>query len=185
MTTDAQDALAKVREALAAGPTPGPRFRGQSPHSYCVYDKRCWYAPDGSRHGDTPNLVITVSPDDAEADAAYIAAADPETIAALLDRLDKAERERERLREFERSAALTLPGVYYMDPPDGGDVPVLEQLRRMAKDAARYRWLRGREDGRYMTVYAFRTDIDEVCLGDELDAAIDAAMGLARPAGGS
>jgi len=91
-------------------------------------------------------------------------------------KLDAAEAENERLLEFERSAALTLPGVYYMDPPDGGSVPLGEQVRRMAVDAARYRWLRGREDGRYLTVYAFRTDIDEVCLGDELDAAIDAAM---------
>jgi hypothetical protein len=32
-----------------------------------------------------------------------------------------------------------LPGSYYMDPPDGGDVPVMEQLRRMAEDAAKYR----------------------------------------------
>ena len=50
----------------------------------------------------------------------------------------------------------------------------------MKQDAQRYRWLRGREDGRYMTVYAFRTDIDEVCLGDELDAEIDAAMGASN-----
>lgn len=50
-----------------------------------------------------------------------------------------------------------------------------EKNEALRKDAERYRWLRGREDGRYMTVYAFRTDIDEVCLGDELDAAIDAA----------
>lgn len=34
-----------------------------------------------------------------------------------------------------------LPGVTYMDPPDGGSVTVLEQFRRMAQDAARYRWL--------------------------------------------
>lgn len=32
-----------------------------------------------------------------------------------------------------------LPGSYYMDPPDGGDVSVIEQLRRMAEDAAKYR----------------------------------------------
>ena len=36
-----------------------------------------------------------------------------------------------------------LPGPYYMDPPDGGDVKVLEQFRRMARDAARYRKWRG------------------------------------------
>ena len=50
--------------------------------------------------------------------------------------------ENERLREFELSAALTLPGVYYMDPPDGGDVSLLKQLQRMSNDAARYRLLR-------------------------------------------
>ena len=38
--------------------------------------------------------------------------------------------------------ALALPGVYYMDQPDGGDVSVSEQLKRMAKDAERYRLLR-------------------------------------------
>lgn len=53
---------------------------------------------------------------------------------------------------------------------------LVEYVKGLRKDAERYRWLRGREDGRYLTVYAFRTDIDEVCLGDELDAAIDAAM---------
>lgn len=40
------------------------------------------------------------------------------------------------------ACAAALPGVYYMDSPDGGDVPVSEQLRRMAKDAERYRLLR-------------------------------------------
>jgi hypothetical protein len=63
-------------------------------------------------------------------------------IRTLLDRLRKTEAENEQLREFERTAALTLPGVYYMDPPDGGDVSVLKQIKRMAKDAARYRLLR-------------------------------------------
>lgn len=32
-----------------------------------------------------------------------------------------------------------LPGYHYMDPPDGGDVTPLEQMRRMAEDAANYR----------------------------------------------
>ncbi|MCY1174028.1 hypothetical protein D9M73_142140 [compost metagenome] len=36
--------------------------------------------------------------------------------------------------------SAVLPGALYMDPPDGGDVSVPEQLRRMAKDAERYRW---------------------------------------------
>jgi len=43
-------------------------------------------------------------------------------------------------REAGRRELLSLlPGPYYMDAPDGGDVSVIEQLRRMAKDAERYR----------------------------------------------
>lgn len=34
-----------------------------------------------------------------------------------------------------------IPGVTYMDPPDGGDVSIPEQIRRMAKDAELYRWV--------------------------------------------
>lgn len=43
--------------------------------------------------------------------------------------------------ELDKCAAA-LPGAYYMDQPDGGDVSVSEQLKRMAKDAERYRLLR-------------------------------------------
>ena len=43
--------------------------------------------------------------------------------------------------ELDKCAAA-LPGAYYMDPPDGGDVSVSEQLMRMAQDAERYRLLR-------------------------------------------
>ncbi len=39
-----------------------------------------------------------------------------------------------------------LPGSYYMDPPDGGDVSLYEQFRRMSEDAAR--WRRAVEAGR-------------------------------------
>ncbi|MBI8898413.1 hypothetical protein JE005_16850 [Pseudomonas aeruginosa] len=45
------------------------------------------------------------------------------------------------IAELEQCASA-LPGTYYMDPPDGGNVSIPEQIRRMAKDAARYRWLR-------------------------------------------
>lgn len=38
-------------------------------------------------------------------------------------------------RDEAQELASVLPGTYYMDPPDGGSVTVLEQLRRMAKDA--------------------------------------------------
>lgn len=43
-----------------------------------------------------------------------------------------------RSDQIEEFAAL-LPGPYYMDPPDGGTVSVLEQFRRMADDAAKWR----------------------------------------------
>lgn len=39
----------------------------------------------------------------------------------------------------EETLAALLPGPYYMDPPDGGDVPILKQLQRMSQDAARWR----------------------------------------------
>lgn len=40
-----------------------------------------------------------------------------------------------------------LPGGnQYLDPPDGGDVPITEQLRRMAVDAARWREVSARFD---------------------------------------
>lgn len=40
------------------------------------------------------------------------------------------------------SLAALLPGTHYMDEPDGGPVTILEQLQRMAADAARYRMIR-------------------------------------------
>jgi hypothetical protein len=65
-------------------------------------------------------------------------------------------------------AARLLPGPYYMDPPDGGDVPLLTQLQRMAKDAARYRWLREGHPGTYNTIM--------IHAGAQLDQAIDQAL---------
>ncbi len=98
------DRYQALRDAIEAGPTPGARFQGRSPHAYCVYDKQCWYAPDGSRHGETPNLVVTVSPDDAEADAQFITAADPDTIRELLG-------ERDALREALQGLRDALPSA--------------------------------------------------------------------------
>ena len=100
--------------------------------------------------GSSQLLIATVAAntfrDQGRHNAEFIAACNPVAIRALLDRLKAAEGENERLREFERSAALTLPGVYYMDPPDGGDVSLLKQLQRMSIDAARYRLLRRQRD---------------------------------------
>ncbi|HCL3684977.1 TPA: hypothetical protein N2B23_006055 [Pseudomonas aeruginosa] len=75
--------------------------------------------------------------------------------------------------------ASTIPGVYYMDPPDGGDVSVPEQLRRMARDAARYRWLRDSCTRQWDVMYR---DIEVVIKWDgaddceDLDGIIDAAL---------
>ncbi|HEM7841951.1 TPA: hypothetical protein U2Q23_004709 [Burkholderia multivorans] len=80
------------------------------------------------------------------------------------------------LAEVEAAAAdkremfALLPGSYYMDPPDGGDVSLIEQLRRMAKDAERYRLLRR---GQHWSVL---NGIGDTLRADELDAAIDAAL---------
>ena len=94
--------------------------------------------------------------DNAESKAKFIAAASPATVLALLDELEDAEsyakdRDEEnqdlmltigRLRvereasEAELNDALCelLPGTQYMDPPDGGSVTPLEQVRRMVAD---------------------------------------------------
>ena len=47
--------------------------------------------------------------------------------------------EREVAEAFEAEFANLLPGSYYMDPPDGGCPSILEQVRRMAEDAAKWR----------------------------------------------
>jgi len=49
----------------------------------------------------------------------------------------------DRLQALERALFALLPGTRYMDEPDGGAPTLLEQLQRMAADAARYHKLRG------------------------------------------
>ncbi|HHM6046612.1 TPA: hypothetical protein ACRMOD_000342 [Pseudomonas aeruginosa] len=93
----------------------------------------------------------------------WIAAANPQAILGLIDEV-------ERLEEELSQCASALPGTYYMDPPDGGNVSIPEQIRRMAKDAARYRALRQKERG--VVVVRNRTSH---LFGEHLDAAIDAA----------
>lgn len=84
----------------------------------------------------------------------------------------------EALRADADAVAALLPGPYYMDPPDGGSVMVIEQLRRMAADAARYRWLRARPldcDEIYVAVDSDKYPNRWGLHAAELDAAIDAA----------
>lgn len=47
--------------------------------------------------------------------------------------------EAEAERAIVAKLADLLPGSYYMDPPDGGSVTVLEQFKRMADDARKWR----------------------------------------------
>lgn len=77
----------------------------------------------------------------------------------------------EWLAEDLKECASALPGTYYMDPPDGGNVSIPEQIRRMAKDAARYRWLRGASHFDTPQHQAFCK-----AYGDALDYEIDAAI---------
>ncbi|MCU9031652.1 ead/Ea22-like family protein [Pseudomonas aeruginosa] len=121
-------------------------------------------------------------------DAEFIAAANPNTILALLDEIDRLKAENcahkdtqkhcEWLAQDLKECASVLPGTYYMDPPDGGNVSIPEQIRRMAKDAARYRWLRERdlETIRQGGVFAGMTPENIVLNQEDLDAEIDAAL---------
>ncbi len=54
---------------------------------------------------------------------------------------DEIERLRAEVAGLREAISAALPYCYYMDLPDGGDVELPEQLRRMGEDAARYIWL--------------------------------------------
>ncbi|HBO2747810.1 TPA: hypothetical protein L4I54_005840 [Pseudomonas aeruginosa] len=122
-------------------------------------------------------------------------ARDSQTINQLRQKLQSAEVDRDRLKaencahkdtqkhcelleQYLKECASALPGTYYMDPPDGGNVSIPEQIRRMAKDAARYRWLRERdlETIRQGGVFAGMTPENIVLNQEDLDAEIDAAL---------
>ena len=76
--------------------------------------------------------------------------------------------------QVESEFAALLPGVTYMDEPDGGTPTVQEQVKRMAMDAERYRWLR---EERFDKPYGVTdSDMTAVYEGDDLDVAIEAAI---------
>ena len=78
-----------------------------------------------------------------------------------------------------------LPSTYYMNPPYGGSVTILEQLQRMAKDAERYRWLRSTNNDWWEAglVKLYDGPEFERLEGELLDAKVDAAMSTARAVG--
>lgn len=87
MTINAPQAAARIREALEAGPTPGPwLYRGKSNSFHKA-------PPEGTQYtyGD---FILTVGSDDDEkpetqANIDYIAACAPEALIAILDRMDE------------------------------------------------------------------------------------------------
>lgn len=131
-------------------------------------------------YAEHPSSFTDISPTEADAAA--------DLIAALLDEVDYDEdrvvraaaqlkQERDTLAKEVDACASTLPGPYYMDPPDGGDVSISEQLRRMARDAARYRWLRQPNPlHREAHIAVLTHNGGWVASGERADAAIDAAM---------
>jgi len=76
-----------------------------------------------------------------------------------------------------REITAALPGAYYMDPPDGGDVSVPEQVRRMAKDAERYRFLMRELGGSVSQVVMGSPTFSD----EDVNAAIDASLQGAQP----
>lgn len=152
-----------------------------------------WFVENGiDQVRDCANDFVCETGEDDPIKASFIAAANPQAILKLIAEVDllsarlKAEncahkdtqKHCELLEQYLKECASALPGTYYMDPPDGGDVSIPEQIRRMAKDAARYRWLRERdlETIRQGGVFAGMTPENIVLNLEHLDAAIDAAL---------
>lgn len=92
-----------------------------------------------------------------------------------------------------REVSAAIHGVTYMDPPDGGDVSIPEQIQRMAKDAERYRWIREQHNDQagkcWVAVHqkAGWVSLDSAMLGADrendldLDSAVRAAMSQEAP----
>lgn len=106
----------------------------------------------------------------------HIAAANPSAVLALLDELESLRAQVGTLTEWYSSAldviaevTAAIPSVTYMDLPDGGDVSIQEQIRRMAKDAELYRQLR---DGSVWPAVFDNSDDPEPIRGNDLDAAM-------------
>ena len=154
---------------------------------------REWFVENGiDQVRDCANDFVCETGEDEPIKASFIAVANPQAILKLIAEVEllsarlKAEncahkdtqKHCEWLVQGLKECASALPGTYYMDPPDGGNVSIPEQIRRMAKDAARYRWLRERdlETIRQGGVFAGMTPENIVLNQEDLDAEIDAAL---------
>ena len=185
--TDAQQALAQVREALAAGPTPG-----------------AWACYDDSNDGKTSRIEIvaigktvariyrSVQEQDLP-NARLIAACSPANIAAILAHVEAQAAEIERLTAERDELRRQLDPMGEYASAD----ELIAALRAekaedeaMKLDARRYRdWLRGganipSESSRWARweVRHWNGRHWHTLFAEALDANIDAAMGLTRPA---
>lgn len=98
-----------------------------------THDADRYVVAQSDQVNDGWNICLCEGPD-SKKNRDFIAAANPQAILGLIAEVERLESEIDQ-------CASALPGTYYMDPPDGGNVSIPEQIRRMAKDAARYRWL--------------------------------------------
>ncbi len=164
------DIIKRLREAIAAGPTPGP-WHHKEWGSEIVDDGV------GSSQVLIAKVAINTYRDQGRHNATYIAAASPDNIAALLDRLDKAERECERLAGELKTAntqAEHFEREWYLR---GDENERLRAALDIARDyvAANVAYLRQRYRGReqFGRVHEAEGDL----------AAIDAAMAADQPSG--
>ena len=132
-------------------------------------------------YAEHPSSFTDISPTEADAAADLIDALLNEVerlnSPVALSEWQKLVAERDALAREVDACAAALPGPYYMDPPDGGDVSISEQLRRMARDAARYRWLRQPNPlHREAHIAVLTHNGGWVASEEKADAAIDAAM---------
>ena len=132
-------------------------------------------------YAEHPSSFTDISPTEADAAADLIDALLNEVerlnSPVVLSEWQKLVAERDALAREVDACAAALPGPYYMDPPDGGDVSISEQLRRMARDAARYRWLRQPNPlHREAHIAVLTHNGGWVASEEKADAAIDAAM---------
>ena len=157
------DRYARIREALAMGPTPGPfsASRSYSPGNQELILR----LTRNDEYGITENYcTVRNSLGDTwktEADAAFIAACDPDTIRALLA-------ERDRLATTLQAEVEALRAEV-----DGTIRELIAERNTAREDAERWRALRELDGGE---IYALLGDCDGVH-PEQADAAIDRARG--------
>lgn len=114
-----------------------------------------------------------------------ISKTNPATVLALLDELEAAEnnlidsechvagleeslRDKQALLEvLDNSPCELLPGTQYMDPPDGGSVTPLEQVRRMvAAYRNRIAELEARDEPKFVKCWSCKHDIEVLAIVD-------------------